>query len=73
MNLLRHRCLSVASNENILDEASELSKSLYDETVNLLKANEDILIEIAEELLKKETLNNSEIDEIIKKEELRKE
>lgn len=59
--------LSVASNENILDEASKLSKSLYDETVNLLKANEDILIEIAEELLKKETLNNSEIDEIIKK------
>jgi cell division protease FtsH len=50
-----------------LDEASKLSKSLYDETVNLLKANEDILIEIAEELLKKETLNNSEIDEIIKK------
>lgn len=52
-------------NSEILDEASALSKQLYKETVELLTANKDVLEAIAEGLMEKETLKESDLDEII--------
>jgi cell division protease FtsH len=52
--------------EDIIDEASNMAKSLYQQTLDVLIENKDILGRLAEELLEKETLVEAEIDEIIK-------
>lgn len=54
-------------NEYIISEASELSKKLYNETLELLSENIETLEEIANKLIEKETLNSEELDEIINK------
>lgn len=56
---------------DIVEEATELSNKLYDETLELLREHFDVLKEMAERLLDKETLYEPEIDEImgIQKEE----
>lgn len=50
---------------DIIDEASSMSKTLYKETVQLLEDNRDTLELLATELIRKETLTEAEIDEII--------
>ena len=50
---------------DIIEEASELSKKIYSNTVELLRNNLDKLNALAERLLEKETLYEDEIDDII--------
>lgn len=49
----------------VVSEATELSKKLYDETLNLLEDNYSILKELADRVLEKETLDEVEINEIV--------
>lgn len=51
--------------KDIIEEASALSKELYQETLDLLKKNKTSLIKLAEALVEKETLNENEIDKLI--------
>lgn len=51
---------------SIINEASLLAKEIYSYTLELLKNNINILNELANKLLEKETLDESEIDNIIK-------
>lgn len=51
--------------KDIIQEASDLAKELYSETISLLRQNKDALIRIAEALVEKETLNENEIDALI--------
>lgn len=55
------------NNEAFVREAISLSKKLYNETYLLLKQHQDVLQAIAEELLKKETLVEEELNQIISK------
>lgn len=52
--------------KSILTEASELAKRLYAETYGLLKSHLKVLRALSTELLQKETLDETEIDGIIK-------
>ena len=52
--------------EDIVTEASELSKEIYHNILDLLRINKNKLVVIAERLLEKETLYEDEIDSIIK-------
>ncbi|ACQ51252.1 ATP-dependent zinc metalloprotease FtsH (plasmid) [Clostridium botulinum] len=52
-------------NNIILDEASKLSKNIYDETYKLLRDNIDTLKSIAELLIEKETICEKDLDNII--------
>ena len=52
--------------EDIIDEASNMAKSLYQRTLEVLTEYKDVLKDLAEGLLEKETLVETEIDEIIK-------
>lgn len=56
---------SLNNNEAFVKEAISLSKKLYNETYLLLKQHKHILQSIAEELLKKETLVEEELNQII--------
>ena len=51
--------------DDIIQEASEMSKTLYNETVMLLKKNKISLETLANALIEKETLTQKEIEEII--------
>lgn len=53
--------------KNVIDEASALSKKLYEETVSLLKENYSLLKTLAETLLKEETLDEIQINKIVEK------
>lgn len=53
--------------KNEVEEASILSKKLYEETLSLFKKNSKLLGNLAERLLDEETLEEQEIDKIIKK------
>ncbi|MFA7660576.1 MAG: hypothetical protein WCX60_05210, partial [Anaerovoracaceae bacterium] len=50
---------------NIIDEASKLSITLYQETKEFLEIQRNKLDRLAQELLEKETLNEAEIDAIL--------
>lgn len=50
---------------DIVTEASEMAKRLYKSVLNLLNENKKLLVDLAENLLEKETLEESEIDSII--------
>ncbi len=52
---------------DIVEEASEMAQLLYMSVLDLLKDNYELLKELSETLLDKETLEESEIDEIILK------
>lgn len=52
--------------KDIREEASGMAKELYDETVMFLKTNRKKLRALAVALIEKETLNEDEIDKIIK-------
>ena len=51
---------------DIIAEASKLSKEIYDSTLKILTENKEALENLANNLLEKETLDEKEIDEIIK-------
>ena len=51
--------------EYIFEEAKKLSSELYEETKELLSSNVDILKNLADNLIDKETIHSDEIDEII--------
>jgi cell division protease FtsH len=53
------------SDKDILVEAKELSKKLYQETVDFLKKNSDLLTEIAKNLVEKETISGDELKKIV--------
>lgn len=54
-------------NEAILQESIRLSKRLENETYELLKNNLELLKEVADTLMEKETLSEEELDEIVRK------
>lgn len=53
--------------EHLLSEAKEISNKLYRETIDFLEENYDILKEMAEMLIEKETLDEDEVDSLINK------
>jgi cell division protease FtsH len=54
-------------NEKIIEEAKKISKVAYDETVGFLRDNLELLKEMSEELMKKETLQEDDINQLIEK------
>lgn len=58
---------------SVLSEASQISKEIYEKTLKVLKDNKKILEDLANNLLDRETLDESEIEEIIKKYKIRTE
>ena len=61
--------LEIDDNDKYFKESIELSKKLYNETQSLLQDNQDKLKKIAETLIEKETINEEELDNLIKKED----
>lgn len=57
-------------NKIILDEAKKISKRLYNETDKLLTENIDLLKEIAEELIKRESLTGDDLNMIINRDKI---
>lgn len=53
--------------EHLLSEAKEISNKLYRETIDFLEENYDLLKEMAEMLIEKETLDEDEVDSLINK------
>lgn len=51
--------------DSIKDEASEMAKDAYDRALNLIRENEAIVKKIAEYLIKNETMNAEELDEMM--------
>ena len=58
----------VTNQFNIIEEASRLSISLYEETKEFLGAQKNKLDRLAQALLEKETLNEAGIDAILEAE-----
>lgn len=53
--------------QDIIEEASEMAQRLYSEVLELFKDNYETLKELSEELLEKESLDETEIDAIVYK------
>ncbi|WP_053956845.1 ATP-dependent metallopeptidase FtsH/Yme1/Tma family protein [Inediibacterium massiliense] len=53
--------------QNLLEECTKTMETLYQETKELLKFHQEVLDQLAQELLCKETLNEENIEEIIKR------
>ena len=53
--------------EEILKEAKKMSERLYNEAYNFILEHQDIYVEIAESLLRKESLNADELNRIVAK------
>ncbi len=51
--------------DNIKDEASEMAKDSYDRALNIIKENESIVRKIAEYLIRNETMNAEELDDMM--------
>lgn len=51
--------------EIIKDEAAEMVKEAYDKALNIIKENEFIVEKIAEYLIKNETMNSEQLDEMM--------
>lgn len=56
---------NIGSNTAVVDRVKNLLKELYDEAKRILTDNRHLLVEITNKLLKEETLNENELDEII--------
>lgn len=56
---------SGSTNQDVLKEASDMAKTLYAETIDLLKQNKHLLEAIAKELMVKESLNEDQLNAII--------
>ena len=63
--IAQHRDYSESTAKKIDDEISKLIKSAYGGAKNVLNDNLDILHELAELLLEKETVMGKELDELI--------
>lgn len=61
------RLSNLSSNEQFVEEATRLSKQLYQEALELLTKERHILKAIAETLIEKETIVEEELEEIISK------
>lgn len=57
--------LAIDKKEIYMEEAIELSKQLYSETLSILNENSQLLSEIANKLIEKETISGKEVEEII--------
>lgn len=57
--------ISSGVSEKVLNYASKMSNDLYEETLEFLNENKNLLEKLANALLEKETLKSSEIDEIL--------
>ena len=64
----KYGLLAIKDKKIYMNEAVELSKKLYEETLEFLTENEDKLINIATELMTKETLEEQELNALIKEE-----
>jgi ATP-dependent Zn protease len=64
----KYGLLAIKDKKIYINEAVELSKKLYEETLEFLTENEDKLINIATELMTKETLEEQELNALIKEE-----
>jgi len=53
------------TDKDILSEASRMATTLYQETIDLLKANESTLERIANRLIEKESIDGAELDALI--------
>ena len=53
--------------DKTIDNMIELSNTIYEETLSFLRNNKPLLVEVANELLKRETLNDEDINIIIQK------
>lgn len=51
--------------KSIVEEASELARKLYNETVNFISDNKGLVEKLAVKLVEKESLTSTEIDEIL--------
>ncbi len=51
--------------DSIKDEASDMTKEAYERSLKIIKDNEDTVRKIAEYLLKNETMNAEELDELM--------
>ena len=59
--------INSSDTDRVIKEASKMSNELYEEILKLLQEHKDLLKAIAEELLEKETLTNSQIEKIMSK------
>lgn len=57
--------IGISSSNEILEEATKLSKDLYKETLELLEKNKKCLVAIANRLIENDTLYEKELDKII--------
>lgn len=57
--------IGISSSNEILEEATKLSKDLYKETLGLLEKNKKCLVAIANRLIENDTLYEKELDKII--------
>lgn len=59
--------IEIEDSKTYLRESIDLSKRLYDETLELLQNNSDSLKRIAQALMEKETINEEELDKLIER------
>lgn len=52
---------------SIKDEAAEMAKDAYEKALSLIRQNETVVVKIAEYLIKNETMNAEELDELMDK------
>lgn len=57
--------------DNIKDEAAEMAKEAYERALMLIRDNEEAVDKVAQFLLKNETMNAKELDELLKDEKKR--
>lgn len=69
MNVLMENVDTSSASNILLEQSSKLMKRLYNETKRLLVEHESLLVKIARELLTKETLNEEEINNIVRSQE----
>jgi len=62
--------INLNENQDLINRAKENLNTLYIETVEMLKDHKNILCNLAEALIEKETLNEQEIDKIFLKSEI---
>lgn len=64
--LLNLRDFEYVDNKLIVEEAKKMSKSIYQETLDLLTDNKHLIQAVAEALIEKETIEEEELDDILK-------
>lgn len=65
MNVLMEKSDSAAASRILLEQSTHLMKNLYEETKSLLIENQNVLIQIAKELLEKETLGEEDLNNLL--------